>query len=95
MQTRPEAIIMYCRQGCEDSELARSVLQGRGVPFIEIDIDADPDALALVRTVNNGYESTPTLVFPDGRILVEPTEQQLLRTLEEMGMLAVPKGGDA
>ena len=31
----------------------------------------------FVEQVNNGNRSVPTIVFPDGSILVEPTVQQL------------------
>lgn len=88
-------IVMYCRKGCEDSELARNVLTDKGIPFTQVDIDQDPQALAFVRAVNRGYESTPTLLLPTGEILVEPSEAKLLETLERLGLLRGQKGGDA
>jgi mycoredoxin len=87
MVSPDKAIVMYCRKGCEDSELARSVLVAAGVPFREVDIDEDPAGLAFVRAVNGGYESTPTILFPTGATLVEPSEEELLGALEASGLL--------
>lgn len=41
----------------------------------------DPAAMAYVEKVNNGMRSIPTIVFPDGSILVEPTNAELARKL--------------
>ncbi len=87
MKPQQGTIVMYCREGCEDSELARAVLASKGVPFREVDIDRDPQGLAFVRKVNGGFESTPTILLPNGQILVEPSEAQLLAALERLSLL--------
>jgi mycoredoxin len=48
-----------------------------GVPFVEINIEEDADAEALVEQINAGMRSVPTILFPDGTILVEPAYAQL------------------
>jgi mycoredoxin len=42
-----------------------------------VDIEQDDEAAAFVESVNDGYRSVPTLLFPDGSVLVEPTVSEL------------------
>ena len=51
---------MYTRVGCEDSSAARDFLREHGVPFEEVNIDRNPEALAFVMNVNEGKQRTPT-----------------------------------
>jgi mycoredoxin len=37
----------------------------------------DKEACAFVESVNKGKRSVPTIVLPDGSILVEPTDAEL------------------
>ncbi len=59
-------IRMYTRRTCEDSDAARAFLKARGIPFVEIDIDEDLEALRFVMRVNEGKQRTPTFEV-DGR----------------------------
>jgi hypothetical protein len=45
---------------------------------------------ASVRGINNGNESVPTMVFPDGSSLTEPGYRELKRVLESKGMRLSP-----
>jgi glutaredoxin len=51
------------------------------MPYKWIDIDRDPEARAYVQQINGGYRSVPTIVFPDGSILVEPSHAELAEKL--------------
>jgi glutaredoxin len=42
-----------------------------------IDIDEDAEAKAFVRKANHGAVILPTIVFPDGSMLVEPSNEEL------------------
>ena len=61
--------------------MARAVLDREGIDYEEIDIDKDPAAAATVLEINGGYMSVPTLILPDGRVLVEPSRRVLLSSL--------------
>ena len=72
---------IYTTPWCGDCRMAKAVLDRAGVGYQEIDIDHDPEAVATVLAINGGYTTVPTIVMPDGRVLVEPSRQQLLEAL--------------
>lgn len=79
-------IVMYASPTCEDSELARDRLRELGIPFTEINVDEDGAAARFVERVNNGFRSTPTIVFGDEAfIVVEPTVEELDQALRRAG----------
>jgi mycoredoxin len=81
---RDERIVMYTTSWCSDCRRAKRIFNALDVPFAEIDIDEYPAAAALVRRINGGARSVPTIVFPDGSTLTEPSNAALeakLRTL--------------
>lgn len=70
-------IIMYGTAWCYETKRARNVFDQNNIPYEYIDIDYDGEARKYVEQVNNGYRSVPTIVFPDGSIIVEPTVAEL------------------
>lgn len=76
-------IIMYGTLWCPDCHLAQSVLNEMQVSYEFIDIDLDDSAAQYVITVNRGYRSVPTIVFPNGNILVEPSRNELEKAVRE------------
>jgi hypothetical protein len=51
------------------------------VPYKYIDIGYADEAEEYVRNLNEGKRIIPTIIFPDGRILVEPSNATLLKNL--------------
>jgi mycoredoxin len=47
------------------------------IPHLKVGLEGDIDATEFVIRINNGYRSVPTIVFPDGSILVEPNWEEL------------------
>jgi len=80
-----ETITVYGTAWCPDCLRARRVLDGRRVAYRWVDIDLDRAAARLVQEVNRGFRSVPTIVFPDGSILVEPSNAELGRHLDQLG----------
>ncbi len=81
----PDTIIVYGHQTCPSLGPVKGLLTQSKVKFEYIDIHQDSDAAARVRAINNGNESVPTLVFPDGSTLTEPTIGELKSKLETLG----------
>jgi mycoredoxin len=76
-----DAIIVYATAWCPDCRRARFFLKRNNIPCEEIDIDQNPEAAEIVKGLNGGNRSVPTLVFPDGSILVEPSNSELAAKL--------------
>ncbi len=74
-------LTMYTTRWCGDCLMAKAVLDRAGVEYEEVDIEHDPGAAATVQAINGGYMSVPTLILPDGQVLVEPSRQALLSAL--------------
>jgi mycoredoxin len=74
-------IIIYGTSWCGGSRRARLLFDRHNIAYKWVDIDQDPDAAAFVEKVNKGYRSVPTIVWPDGSMLVEPSEYELAKKL--------------
>ena len=85
----PQRLTMYSATWCGDCQMAKAVLDRAGVDYEQIDIDRHPEAVEIVLAINGGHRTVPTIVFPDGRVLVEPGRGELLAAL---GMLDNPDG---
>jgi mycoredoxin len=84
--TKKSIITMYGTTWCSDCMRAKAYLQSVGAPYEFINIAEDDVALAKVLEINGGMQSVPTIVFPDGAVLVEPSNAKLeeqLSTLEK------------
>lgn len=79
------AIIVYGHPTCPALGPLKGLLTRSKVKFEYIDIHQDSVAATRVRAINNGNESVPTLVFPDGSTLTEPTVGELKSKLESLG----------
>lgn len=73
----PEQICVYGTGWCPDTARSRKCLDKLGIKYTWHDIDKDKDACAFVEKVNQGNRSVPTILFPDGSIIVEPSDAEL------------------
>jgi mycoredoxin len=58
-----EVLTVYTTEWCGDCTAAKRALDGLGVPYREVRLDQDADAVAFVEAVNGGRRSVPTLAF--------------------------------
>jgi mycoredoxin len=70
-------ITMYTNNWCGDCWRAKRIMESMKVEFVEVNISHDPDATAVVERLNNGNRSVPTILFPDGTVLTEPSTTEL------------------
>lgn len=75
------AITMYGTTWCGDCRRALRVFDQHQVQINYVNIEENDEARRYVEQVNNGYQSVPTIVFPDGSILVEPSSSALAQKL--------------
>lgn len=72
-----EKITMYATTWCGDCRMAKRWFDSHGIAYDYINIEEDDNAAEIVMKVNNGARSVPTIVFPDGSVLVEPSAREL------------------
>lgn len=82
-----DKIILYGRRYCGQVYNTKKKFDEEGIDYEYIDIQQDPQAREYVRQVNNGFESVPTIVFPDGSILTEPSTKELEEKLASLAQL--------
>lgn len=78
---------MYGTPWCGDTIRAKKVLNEHKIDFEWIDINKDKEAEKLVKEINKGNRSVPTIIFPDDSILVEPDKQTLIDKLRTLGLI--------
>ena|SRR5215813_4124399 len=70
-------ILMYSTTWCGDCHRAKRVFAAFGVDYTEINVEENEAAAQLVLQLNDGMQCVPTILFPDGTVLVEPSSAVL------------------
>lgn len=78
-------IIMYGTPVCPMVPPMKAMLKQSKVDYDYINISQNLSAREHVREINNGNESVPTFVFPDGSTLTEPSAGEMSQKLKELG----------
>jgi len=73
----PAQIVMYSTQYCPDCLRAKAFFEANNISFIRVSLEGNQAATEFVMEMNNGFKSVPTIIFPDGTVLVEPSWQNL------------------
>jgi mycoredoxin len=69
----PATLTMYSTTWCGYCRRLKDQLGREGIEFVEVDIELDDSAAELVMEVNGGTQTVPTLVFPDGSAMTNPS----------------------
>jgi thioredoxin reductase (NADPH) len=72
-----DKIVVYGASWCPDCRRAKQFFGEHRIEFEWVDITDNVDGINFVEQVNGGNRRIPTIVFPDGDILVEPTNADL------------------
>ncbi|WET82508.1 glutaredoxin domain-containing protein [Amycolatopsis sp. QT-25] len=70
-------LTVYGAGWCPDVERSRALLDAKGIEYDYIDVEANTTAEKTVRALQNGERRIPTIVWPDGTHLVEPSDHEL------------------
>jgi mycoredoxin len=68
---------MYSTPWCGYCRRLKTQMEREGIEYLEVDIEADPAAADYVMSVNGGNQTVPTLVFPDGSAMTNPSLAQV------------------
>jgi len=79
----PSRIVMDSTQNCSHCSRAKAFFEANDIPYLHIVLEGNSKATEFVIGMNNGYQSVPTIVFPDGTALVEPSWQELKDKLSQ------------
>lgn len=87
MNETADKITLYTSRWCGHSRSVEGFLKRNEVGVNKVNIDDDDEARRRLIEMNSGYASVPTLLFPDGTKLTEPT---LFEIREKLGMEQPP-----
>ncbi|NQX11341.1 NrdH-redoxin [Microbacteriaceae bacterium VKM Ac-2855] len=78
-----EDILMYGTGWCGDCTRSKAAFRRADQPFVYIDIEEDEKAAALAQEIS-GAQKIPVIVFPDGDVLVEPSDRELTAKVQSL-----------
>ncbi len=81
MKEKSQSIRLYGAAWCPDCRRAKQFFGEQRIHYEYIDIEQNPDAMRLVEQINQGKRIIPTILFPDGTMLVEPSNAELASKL--------------
>ena len=86
-----DVIKVYGASWCPDCRRAKRFLGDQRISFEWHDIEVDPDGVRTVQERNDGNNIIPTIIFPDGSHLSEPSNEELAEKigLERMATMHV------
>jgi mycoredoxin len=67
------SLTMYSTSWCGYCRRLKTQLDREGIEYREVDIEAQPEAAHFVMKVNNGNQTVPTVLFPDGSAATNPS----------------------
>lgn len=76
-----DQLTIYSTPWCGYCHRLKAQLDREGISYTEVDIVRQPDAAHIVERVNGGSQTVPTLVFPDGSALTNPSLARIKQKL--------------
>ncbi len=77
----PSIITVYSTDWCPDCKRAKNFFGEHRVQYETVDIEENPEGVAFVENLNKGMRVIPTIIFPDGEVLAEPSNAKLAEKL--------------
>lgn len=71
-----DPITLYTTTWCGDCRLVKRYFAKHDIAYIEVNIEDDPSAAAMVEQWNNGARSVPTFRY-NGQVITEPSVAEL------------------
>jgi mycoredoxin len=76
-------VVIYGTSWCGDCRRVKKVLERRGVDYAWVDVERKKGAREEMLRLNGGDRRVPTLLLPDGSVLVDPTNPELNVRLDD------------
>ncbi|GLZ28966.1 NrdH-redoxin [Lentzea sp. NBRC 105346] len=81
MATAPATLTVYSTTWCGYCRILKNQLDREGIEYVEVDLDEIPNAAEFVMSVNGGNRTVPTVHFPNGTALTNPSLTQVKEQL--------------
>jgi thioredoxin reductase (NADPH) len=72
---------VYGAPWCPHCKRVKKFLAAHRVRYVNVDIDADPEAIGRLKKLQDGGQIIPTVVYPDGTHEVNPSDEALARRI--------------
>ena len=79
-----QPLTMYTTTWCAFCKRLKRQLAADGIEIAEVDIEQEPTAADFVMSVNGGFQTVPTVVFPDGSALTNPSAAAVKERLHQL-----------
>lgn len=79
-------IHFYGADWCGDCRRSKKVFERTGVAYVLHDVEHDEGAAQEAQRVS-GQKHIPVIAFEDGTVLVEPSDPELTKKLNELGLV--------
>lgn len=77
-----DQLVMFTTTWCGYCVRLKRFLDREGIGYREVNIEEDPDAAEFVMSVNGGNRTVPTLKFPNGAALTNPSPAEVVAQLD-------------
>lgn len=77
------SVVMYSTTWCGYCKRLKTQLDSAGIGYEEINVEEVPGTAEYVESVNGGNRVVPTVVFPDGTSLTNPS---LIAVKSQLGL---------
>lgn len=67
------SVTMFTTTSCGYCRRLKAQMDREGIAYAEIDIEQDPASAEFVMRANDGNQTVPTLLFPDGSTATNPS----------------------
>ncbi|SCK12780.1 mycoredoxin [Streptomyces sp. WMMB 714] len=74
-------VTMYSTTWCGYCRRLKGQMDRAGIAYTEVNIEHDPESADFVEKANGGNQTVPTLLFPDGTTLTNPSLAQVQAAL--------------
>jgi mycoredoxin len=83
VQYTPESgtITMFSTVWCGYCKRLKKQLDAKGIGYTEINIEETPGTAELVEKLNNGNQTVPTVIYPDGSAATNPSLNDVMEKL--------------
>jgi glutaredoxin-like protein len=85
--TSPDRITMYGADWCSDCRRTKAQLDGLGVAYDYVDVEADAGKADEAQRIS-GRTNIPVVVYPDGSHQVEPSNPDVESKLRELSLVS-------